>query len=151
MERKLMTCEGTQDVLNGGGSPQVISNVVDGSRRIANRHQLAIRIVTRSYDPERRTPSQIRSINPNRNPDRAERSNAEKWVPNLSAFDFSATIDLAMMTKRGNTRRVGGTGRTGHQLRLFCKVGGTNGTVIANDCAAPLATERDFSIESRSP
>ena len=62
MKRKLLTYEGPQDVLNGGGSPQVISNVVDGSRRIANRHQLAIRIVTRSYGPERRTTTQIRSI-----------------------------------------------------------------------------------------
>jgi hypothetical protein len=39
----------------------------------------------------------------------AETSNAEKWVQYLSAFDFSAPIDLAVMTKRGNTHRVGGT------------------------------------------
>ena len=41
-----------------------------------------------------------------KNPDTAEISNAEKWVLYLSAFDFSATIDLAMMTKRGSPHRV---------------------------------------------
>ncbi len=45
-------------------------------------------------------------LSQNKNPDMAEISNAEKWVLYLSAFDFSATIDLAMMTKRGNPHRV---------------------------------------------
>ena len=42
-----------------------------------------------------------------KNPGLAERSNAEKWVPNLSALDFSALTEFTVMTKRGNTHRVG--------------------------------------------
>jgi hypothetical protein len=36
-----------------------------------------------------------------RQPEPAERWNAEKWVQYLSAFDFSAIKDFAVMTKRG--------------------------------------------------
>jgi hypothetical protein len=36
----------------------------------------------------------------------AERSNAEKWVQYLSAFDFSAITEFTVMTKRGNTQQV---------------------------------------------
>jgi hypothetical protein len=36
----------------------------------------------------------------------AERSNAEKWVLYLSAFDFSAHTEFTVMTKRTNTLHV---------------------------------------------